>query len=137
MFEWQPRRLVVQSDSGWAGDKSTRKSVSAGDQTVIAMSSGYAARQENMARELGVHLDAMELQVGANAAIGIIGKQGLGNLRHLDLRYLWLQSVVRGKQVNLKRVQSESNMADFGTKVLEKEKIDRHMKNLRCVRFDR
>ena len=131
MFEWQPRRLVVQSDSVWAGDKSTRKSVSAGhsrfgqhllrswskDQTVIAMSSGYAARQENMARELGVHLGAMELQVGANAAIGIIGKQGLGNLRHLDLRYLWLQSVVRGKQVNLKRVQSESNMADFARRI--------------------
>ena len=98
-----PRRLVVQSDSDWAGDKSTRKSVSPGDvrygqhllrswsqdQTVIAMSSGeaelyvacMAAQQamgtENMARELGVHLDATELQVDANAVIGIIGRQGL------------------------------------------------------------
>ena len=58
MFEWQtaPRRLTVQSDSDWARDKRTRKSVSAGnvlhgqhllrswskDQTVIAMSSGEA-----------------------------------------------------------------------------------------------
>ena len=112
MFEWPkaPRRLVVQSDSDWARDTSTRKSVSAGnlryrqhllrswsqDQTVIAMSSGeaelyvacMAAQQamgtKNMARELGVHLDAMELQVDANAAIGIIGWQGLGKLRHLD-----------------------------------------------------
>ena len=98
-----PRRFVVQSDSDWAGDKGTRKSVSAGniryrqhllrswsqDQTVIAMSCGeaelyvacMAAQQamgtENMARELGVHLDATELQVDANAAIGIIGRQGL------------------------------------------------------------
>ena len=33
MFEWQtaPGRLTVQSDSDWAGDKSTRKSVSAGN----------------------------------------------------------------------------------------------------------
>ena len=95
---------------GLVGDKSARKGVSAGnirygqhllrswskDQTVIAMSSGeaelhavcMAAQQatgtESMARELGVHLDAMELQVGANAAIGIIGWQGLGKLRHLD-----------------------------------------------------
>ena len=88
------------------------------------------------ARELGVHLGAMELQVDANAAIGIIGRQGLDKLRHLDLSYLWLQSAVRGKQVNLKKVQSESDMADLGTSVLEKEKIDRHMKNLGCVRFD-
>ena len=73
------------------------------DQTVIAMSSGeaelhaacMAAQQamgtENMARELGVHLDAMELQVDANAAIGIIDRQGLGTLRHLDLSFLSLQ----------------------------------------------
>ena len=80
--------------------------------------------------------DAMELQVAANAAIGIICRQRLGRLRHLDLSYVWLQSAVRGKQFNQKKVQSESNMADLGTKALEKDKIDRHMKNLGCVRFD-
>ena len=91
MFEWQtvPGRLIVQSDSVWARGKNTRKSVPAGniryvqhllrnwskDQTVFAISSGKAelyaactaAQQamgtESMARELGVHLDAMELQV--------------------------------------------------------------------------
>ena len=116
-------------------------------QTVVAMSSGetelyavcMAAEQamgtDSMARELGVSLDAMELRVGANAAIGIIGNQGLVKLRHLDLSYLWLQSAVRGKQVILKKVQSESNMADVGIKVLEKDEIVRHMKNLRSVRF--
>ena len=90
---------------------------------------------ENMARVLGVNLDAMELQMGANAAIRIIGRQGLGKLKHLDMRYLWLESAVRGRQVILKKVQSESNMADHGTKVHEKDEIDRHMKNLRCVRL--
>ena len=83
-----------------------------------------------------VHLDAMGLKVDANAAIGIMGKQGLGNVSHLDLSFLWLQSAVRGKQVNLKKVQAESNMSDLGTKVLEKDQIDRHMKNLGCVQFD-
>ena len=74
------------------------------DLTVIAMSCGEvelyaactAAQQiigtENMARELAVHLDAMELQVGA---IGIIGSLGFGELGHLDLSCLWLQSAVR------------------------------------------
>ena len=64
---------------------------------------------ENMARKLGVHLDAVELQVDANAAFGIIGREGLGKLRHLDLTYLWLQSAVQGKQVNLKKEQSEQH----------------------------
>ena len=117
-------------------------------QAVKAMNSGeselcaaYMAVQqaigtESMARELGVHLDAMELQVGANTAIGIVGRQGLGNLRHIDLSYLWLQAAVRGKQVDPKKLQSESNMVDLGTKALEKEQIGRHMKNLECVQFD-
>ena len=159
MFEVQtaPGRLTVQSDSDWAGDKSTRKSVSAGnirygqhlfrswskDHTVMAMelhAACVAAQEalgtEIMARELGVRLDAMELQAGANAAIGTIGRQGWGKLRHLDLSNLWLQSVVRGKHVNLKKVQSESNMADLGTMTFEKDKNGRHMKNLGSVRFD-
>ena len=81
-----PSRISVQSDSGWAGDRIKRKSVSAGnipcgqhvlrswskDHTVIAMSSGeaelfaacMAAQQamgtESMAPESGVHHDAME-----------------------------------------------------------------------------
>ena len=64
----------------------------------------------------------MELQVDANVAIS---RHGLGKLRHLDLSYLWLPSI------------AGSNMADLRTNLLEKDKIDRHMTNLGCVRFDR
>ena len=78
---------------------------------------------ESMAREQGVDLDAMELKVDANVAIGIIGRQGLGKVRHLDLNYLWLQAAVRGKQVVLRKVQSGDNMADIGTKVLDRDTI--------------
>ena len=65
------------------GDRSTRKSVSAGNSRCgqhlfCSWSKDWTVMgTENMARELGVHLDAMELQVDANAAIGIIGRQGL------------------------------------------------------------
>ena len=39
---------------------------------------------ESMAREPGVDLDVMELQVDANAAIGIIERPGLGKVKHFD-----------------------------------------------------
>ena len=154
-------KLTVQSDSDWAGERKTRKSVSLGnirfghhllrswskDLSVIALSSEaelyvacMAAQQamgtESMAREQGVDLDAMELQVDANAAIGVIGRQGLGKVRHLDLSYLWLQAAVWGKQVVLRKVQSGDKMADSGTKVLDRDTIQRHKENLGCVRFD-
>ena len=139
----------MQSDSDWAAIKSTRKSVSAGnircgqhvfhswsnDQAVIAMSSGEAERYaacmatqqvietESMGRVLGVHLDAMELQEGANAAIGIMGKQGLGNVSYLNLGYLWLHQAVLGKKVTQKTIKSESNMAHVGTNALEEDTV--------------
>ena len=59
------------------------------------MAAQQAMGTENMTRELGVHLNVMELQVDANAAIGIIGRQELVKLRRLDLSCLWLRSVVR------------------------------------------
>ena len=79
----------------------------------------------------------MELQGGTIAAVGIIGSQGVGNLRHSDLSFFWLQAGVRGTQVTLKKVQSEKNMADLGTKALERDTMDRHMEKLKCVRFDK
>ena len=122
MVAWQqhPADSLCRSTVIGAGDKSTRNGVSAGNicygqnllcswskyQTVLAMSSGQAelcaasmaAQQamgtKSMARELGVHLDAMELQVDAILAIGIIGRQGLRILRHVDLSYLWQQPLV-------------------------------------------
>ena len=89
-----------------------------------------------MAREQGVDLGAMELQVDAHAAIATIGRQGLVKVRHPDLSFLWLQAAVGGKQVVLRKVQAGDHMADVGTKVLDQNVIQRHMENLRCVRFD-
>ena len=99
------------------------------------MAAQQAMGIESMAREQGVDLDAMELQVDASAAVGILGRQGLGKVRHLDLSYLWLQAAVRGKQVVLRKVQSGDNIADIGTKVLDRDTTQRHMENLGCVRF--
>ena len=87
---------------------------------------------ESIARELGVRPDTTELQVGANTATEIIGRQqGQWNVRHMDVSYLWLLEAARRKQVTFKKVQSENNMAE-----LETEAVDRHMEKLKCVRFD-
>ena len=89
--------MPVQSDSDWAGERKTRKSVSSGnirfghhllrswskDQSVIALSSGeaelYAAC---MAAQQAMGIESMAREQGV-AAIGIIGRQGLGKVRHL------------------------------------------------------
>ena len=110
MLSWQkaPNQITVPRDNDWAGDKNKRKSVSAGntrygqlvfriwskDQAVTAIFSGEA---EN----------AMKLQVDAKDASGIIGRQGLGVVKHLDLSCFWLHQTM----------QSEESMADIGTTI--------------------
>ena len=99
-------------NSGWAGDQVTRKRVSqrntsfgeiisceVGERTesIIAMSSAKAEifatcmaamRMHSTATEQGIVSGVLELHVDANAATGIIGRQGRGKVSHLDLSCL-------------------------------------------------
>ena len=52
----------------------------------------------------------------ASAAIGIVRRSGFGKLRHLNVRYLWLQDQVREGMVSLTKVKGTENPADIMTK---------------------
>ena len=43
---------------------------------------------------------------------------GCGKLKHLEVRWLWLQELVTRKQVKLQKVSSELNGSDLATKYL-------------------
>ena len=58
-------------------------------------------------RNVGVCDDALMLHVDVNAASGLSGPQGLGTVRHLDLRCLRLQAAARGKQLHLQKTLGE------------------------------
>ena len=113
----RPRsRVTANSDSDWAGDRRTRKSTSGGvirighhyikswskNQSTIALSSAEAelyAIIKTASESLGVMSILWDwdvrmegdLMADASAALGIIGRTGLGKLRHIDTSYLWLQ----------------------------------------------
>ena len=81
-------RSTVARLNYWAVDQSTI-ALSSGEAELYGacMAAHQAVGMESMAREQGVNFDAMELQVDANAAVGIIGRQRPGKVRHLDLSY--------------------------------------------------
>ena len=54
----------------------------------------------------------------------------MGKVRHLELRYFWLQGRVRLKQVKLEKVDTNSMVADFFTKYSDAEVIKKHCKTL-------
>ena len=111
-FCWQKwcNKISMYTDSDWAGDRVSRKSTTGGamiigghaiktwskDKSVVALSSGeaelyaanYGAAQalglKSMAADLGVKLD-IDLLIDAKATMGIISRQGLGKVRHIQV----------------------------------------------------
>ena len=155
VFQWQAEvdTLDIYVDSDWAGDRRTRKSTSAGaifwgshlirswskDQDIIALSSAeaelhaasYGAMQlkglKSLSQDVGLEFK-LNVHIDASAAIGIIRRQGLGKLRHIEVRDLWLQQEVKDKKIHLFKVESWCNPADLGTKALSQLEIERHVK---------
>ena len=64
------------------------------------------------------------LVTDASAALGVLGRCGLGKLRHIDTSYLWLQQPVIREQVELIKINGKVNPADMNTKGLTSEQIN-------------
>ena len=63
---------------------------------------------------------------------GIIGRRGLGKVRHIDVGYLWLQDLVARKRLQVRKLKGTTNPADLGTKFLKAEDILKNLALLSC-----
>ena len=144
-----PEGLLVYTDSDWAADKETRRSISClaerfGDhllevsvakQTVVALSPGEAefygivraAAHGMQTRQL---LEAVnkKLQLtvlsDASAARGMCTRTGSGKVHHLGIEELWVQQKYRDRAFDLQPVDTLLNWADLGTKAHGAERLD-------------
>ena len=67
---------------------------------------------------------------GLSATIGIVRRSGFGKLRHLNVRYLWLQDQVREGMVSLTKVKGTDNPADIVTKNVSHQLAKKHLEAL-------
>ena len=158
LYSWQCATDVVDvySDANWAGCKTSRKSTSGGTvlwgssvlksysktQGTIAQSSAEseliavvkaaceAIGAVSLADDLGITL-RVRLHVDAAAALGILERQGVGRVRHLDIGVLWLQEQQLRRVVELTKVLGTSNPADLMTKHLAQESLNQYAGVLR------
>ena len=72
----------------------------------------------------------------ASAALGIIQRQGLGKLRHIDCSYLFVQNLNAEKVIRFSKVAGNDNPADLCTKGLSADIIKRHTDHTRAVFSD-
>ena len=61
---------------------------------------------------------SITLYTDSSAARGIIHRAGLGKLRHLETGYIWLQSDVKAKTLQARKVLGIENPAELLTKHL-------------------
>ena len=140
------------SDTDWSGCVKTRKSTSGGTlllgrhlikswsstQGLVSLSSGeaefygvtraagIALGYKSLLQDLGV---AAKIRVwtDSSATVGICGRQGLGKLRHVDTRSLWIQQKLRAGELEIRKVRGEVNPADLLTKHLSSEERVREL----------
>ena len=152
-FGWQEeeQRMKVFTDSDWGGSREERKSTSGGvimwgshcwktwssTQGAVALSSAEAEFYamidgtqrgkwaKTVAREIGVEVGDQEMILGtdSSAAKSFVARRGLGKMRHIEVRDLWLQEEVRKGGVKVVKVDGEENPADLMTKYLHEKEI--------------
>ena len=63
----------------------------------------------------------------APAASGIGARRGVGKIRHLETRTLWLLEHITEKEILLKRKKGSGNPSDLGTKHLDRATMWKHV----------
>ena len=156
-YVWQDQcnELKAYSDSDWAGDRITRRSTSGGcilrgahlikcwakNQHVIALSSAeaelYACVRtcseslgvKSILKDMGKEVE-ITILVDATATMGMMMKEGLSGVRHIDTQHLWVQEKIKNKQFVVKKVKGEDNAADMFTKPLSADILEKHFRYL-------
>jgi hypothetical protein len=140
--------MEVFVDSDWAGCPVSRKSTSGGflllgkhlvkswssTQSTRALSSGEAefyAIIEGVSRALGVQALMEDMGVNCKVVIrsdssagrSISLRKGTGKVRHLQVKFLWLQDELFEKRLEVTKVKGTENPADVVTKYLMHHEI--------------
>ncbi|CAE8734515.1 unnamed protein product [Polarella glacialis] len=144
-----PCEITVYCDSNFAGDVDTRKSTTgylllvqgllltsaSKTQSVIALSSAEAelmalnsaVREALFARtllhDILGHDVPIAVRCDSTACIAADSKEGLGKMRHIQTQYLWVQQLIKDKQIIVVKVKGSENPADILTKHLPAAKM--------------
>ena len=59
----------------------------------------------------------------SSSARQLASRQGIGRVKHLDAKVLWIQDQVREGHVCLSQIGTQWNIADIGTKVLTAKRL--------------
>ena len=153
--------IVVSTDTDYAGCRKTRRSTNGGviqigshmvktwstTQAIVALSSGEAEFYglvkgaceaigvAGLLEDLGRSRPRIILCTDSSAAKGIASRRGVGKVKHLETRTLWIQEHVGSGSIQLRKVCGQFNVADIATKYLSSGRVSELLKQLPLVRL--
>ncbi|CAE8617204.1 unnamed protein product [Polarella glacialis] len=65
----------------------------------------------------------------STACQGVVSRLGLGKLKHVEVRFLWLQEAARTRNLELLKLNTRENVADMLTKGLQPTQFE-HLRDL-------
>ena len=79
-------------------------------------------------QELGIPMK-IEIQNDCSTANSLTDRLGAGQrTKHIDTRYFWIQERVQDGDLSIKKVPTEKNCADVGTKPVSASVLQQHCK---------
>ena len=88
-----------------------------------------------MLKELGVEAGVVVISTDSSAAKSFASRRGLGRMRYIEVKELWLQEAVCRGRIQLKKANGTVNPADLFTKYLTNVDIDKHLNSLNISRI--
>ena len=91
-----------------------------------------AKRLRNLAVEVGFKNLEHGVRTGTDSSVAksFVGRQGLGKMKHLEIRDLWLQKEVHDGKVVVHKVLGTENPSDLGTKILNAAEITERLEGM-------
>jgi hypothetical protein len=159
-YEWQTeeesQNLKGYTDSDWAGCRKSRKSTSGGavmlgkhclrtwssTQPVLALSVAEAEYYsivegatrciglQTMLKEMGVEVGILVISTDSSSAKSFASRRGLGKMRHIEVKDLWLQEAVCCGRLKPQKIDGVMNPADLLIKYLSSAEIAKHLQFL-------
>ena len=152
-----PLNIDTYTDANWASCKTTRKSTTgfvlyffgaavhygSRTQATIALSSvqlelyaiGTAAQESlyinKFIKEAFEVRTNIRIHTDSSAAKSIAMREGTSKkAKHIELRHLFIQQLVKSKIITMHKVKSEDNTADILTKFVGSDTLNKHLYNV-------
>ena len=149
--------LIVIIDASWSADRSTSRGVlllggfvlaswsrtqsqsalSSCESEFYALTTGVqeALFVKSLLKEMFPKGEiSIEGYIDSTSATQVAQRTGVGRLKHLDIRHLWIQDLTESGELKIHRVATDKNVADLMTKHLNSKVFSRHVESIgiRC-----